>query len=102
MNRKTLAPDAVPPQQTQPTTQTIESLLFDPVFKTNDFAVVIVAQFVPEYGHGIYGVVNRNTAVIEGTRGQYVGAEQLAIDLQDRYNHKDVLPNAPETPEVSE
>ena len=63
----------------------IEGLLFDPLYKTNNYALVVLAPFLPELGSGVYGVVNRDTKVVEVSGPQYPAAKQAVDDLQAQY-----------------
>jgi hypothetical protein len=75
----------------------IEGLLFDPLYKTNNYALVILAPFLPELGTGVYGVVNRDTKVVEVSGPQYPAAKQAVDDLQAQYE-KVVLDDDDEIP----
>lgn len=67
--------------------KTLAGLLFDPLHKTDNYAMVILAEFIPELGHGFYGIVNRDTRVVEATSREYGASLQSLNKLQESYDY---------------
>jgi len=63
---------------------TLAELVADPLYENTSYAVVILADYIPQAGTGLYGVVNKDTLVVEVSNPQYPVAIEACNHLDEK------------------
>lgn len=68
----------------QSSIQWLYDAIENPLYDNDSYAVIVVNEFVPQLGAGLYGVVNKSTHVVEATGPQLLEAVAFADELHEK------------------